>query len=403
MLVASKDWSGEDLARLDALTELALAVFEDCGAQIVDPGQILSAENLLNLYGEDIRSRAFVFEGGDAGALCLRPDLTLSLCRLHLGRAATATQAKYAASGPVFRHPTQGENRAAQFRQVGCEWFGGDDAVSDEADVFAAVARIINQAGCADVRVVTGDLGIIFSMLDAAPIPERWRARLKRHIWRPERFRTLLHELSSEGTQDQGRIAFLKAVGGLQTDQAKAAVSHMLALSNTTHVGLRTHDEIAARFLEQAEDARAHPLSTELVTAIEAVTLLKTSCASALIQLKEIAQTASLSIDAALDQFERRLAALDAHGIDVNALPFEGDFGRNLEYYDGFVFEFYDAKLADDKGHRAAQLAGGGRYDAMLSAAARVFNTPSVAAQSAFGAAIRPETLLDITNRRSGV
>ncbi len=401
MLVASKDWSGEDLAGLDALTELALAVFEDCGAQIVDPGQILSAENLLDLYGEDIRSRAFVFEGGDAGVLCLRPDLTLSLCRLHLDTAAAVPQAKYAASGPVFRHPTKGENRAAQFRQVGCEWFGGEDPAADEADVFSAVARIISEAGCTDVGVVTGDLGIVFSILDAAPIPERWRARLKRHIWRPERFRELLHDLSSDGTQDQGRIAFLKAVGGLETDQAKAAVSHMLALSDTTHVGLRTHDEIAARFLEQAEDARAHPLSSELVAAIEAVTLLKTSCASALIRLKEISAAASLSIDSALARFERRLAALDAHGIDIHTLPFEGEFGRNLEYYDGFVFEFYDVKLAGEEGRRAAQLAGGGRYDRMLSAAARAFDVPSVAAYSAFGAAIRPETLLAIAGGRS--
>ena len=360
----------------------------------IEPGQILDADTLLDLYGEDVRARAFVFDGPE-GDLCLRPDLTLSICRYHLTRHPEQAQAGYIAAGPVFRRPLQGDARAGQFRQIGCERFGGDDPASVDADVFARTQSALIEAGCT-IEVTTGDLGILFSLIDAAPIPDRWRARLKRHVWRPRRFRALLQELSKDGTDEAGRLAFLKALGGLAPEQARAAVGHMLDLSGTAHVGLRTHEEISARFLEQAEDAQAHPLPREIVAAIEEVAALKAPCADALERLRGIGRETALGIDAALARFERRMVALERAGIDAAMLPFDGDFGRNLEYYDGFVFEIIDPALAAREDRRAAQLAGGGRYDSMLPAAARAFASPDPAAKGAIGTALRPETILAV-------
>ena len=385
-----------DAPALEADERLIATLVSALGAaawQRVDPGQILDAENLLDLYGEDVRARAFVFGGTGSGDLCLRPDLTLSICRLHLSAATDRAEARYLASGPVFRRPAEGEVRAAQFTQVGIEWFGGDDPARVEAEVFARTQAALMEAGCRDIAVATGDLGILFSLIDAAPIPDRWRARLKRHVWRPERFRVLLHELADSGSDDPGRLAFLKAIGNLAPEQARAAIAHMLTLSETAHVGLRTHDEISARFLEQAEDARAHPLPDEIVDAIETAAALKLPCAAALHALRDLSVATGLAIDPALEKMERRLAALDAQGIDAASLPFDADFGRNLEYYDGFVFEFYDPAIVESDGRRAAQLAGGGRYDGMLAAAARAFAMSPPAAGTAFGAALRPDTI----------
>ena len=390
----SPDFSPMAREGANALEAILLDVLGGGAWAHIEPGQILDAENLLDLYGEDVRARAFVFDG-PSGDLCLRPDLTLSVCRYHLTHEHAKRQARYVAAGPVFRRPVAGEERAGQFRQIGAEWFGGEDPAAIDAEIFARTQNALLESGCA-IEVTTGDLGILFSLIDAAPIPGRWRARLKRHIWRPHRFRALLHELSEGGTDEAGRLAFLKALGSLAPEQARGAVTHMLDLSGTAHVGLRTHEEISARFLEQAEDAQAHPLPREIVTAIEETAALKAPCADALSRLHAIASETGLALGPALERFEQRMTALERQGIDAATLPFDGDFGRNIEYYDGFVFEIVNRGLAASEGRRAAQLAGGGRYDSMLPAAARAFGTAAPAAVGAIGTALRPETILAV-------
>lgn len=394
----SRDYGGAEFVAVQQAARAAMDVFEGAGFASIDPGSVLEAENLLDLYGEDIRSRAFVFDGTDATDLCLRPDLTLPICRYHLSGAGG--EAKYAAQGPVYRRPSPGEKRPAQFLQVGCEWFGASDAPKADADVFKLVSDAVRAVGVEGYAVSTGDLGVLFALIDAVEIPNRWRARLKRHVWRPARFAALLEDYASENADDPGRHALLKALGALEADQARAAIERMLALSETTHVGLRTPDEIASRFLEQAEDAQAHPLPREVVEAIETVATLEAPSGDALKKLTDLSKAVGVDISAALGRFEARLAHLSKLGFDAEAMPFDGEFGRNLEYYDGFVFELYDDALAQASGRRAAQFAGGGRYDGLLGAAAKAFGV-SDARGSAIGAALRPETILNVIGGRA--
>jgi len=210
MIQASQDYSGPSLAALQRACADASAVFAAAGFDAIDPGSVLEAENLLDLYGEDVRGRAFVFEGGEGKDLCLRPDLTLAICRHHLGQGGGA--AKYVAAGPVYRRPSLGETRPAQFVQVGCEWFGAEDAATADAQTFKLVSDAVRAIGVEDFAVETGDLGVLFALIDAAAIPERWRARLKRHVWRPSRFAALLEDYASPDADDPGRHALLKAI-----------------------------------------------------------------------------------------------------------------------------------------------------------------------------------------------
>ena len=393
MSPVSRDYGGDALQVINKACADARGVFEAEGFSNVEPGSVLEAENLLDLYGEDVRARAFVFDGGDAVDLCLRPDLTLAICRHHFGGGDR--DAKYIASGPVYRRPSLGETRPAQFLQVGCEWFGDADTAQADAQMLSLVSNAVRAVGLDDFTIETGDLGVLFALIDAAAIPERWRTRLKRHVWRPKRFASLLEKYASAEADDPGRRALLKALGSLDPDDARAAVERMLALSETTHVGLRGPEEIATRFIEQAEDAKAHPLSSEVVDAIEAAATMNAPSGEALSRLRDLSQSAGIDITPALDRFEARLTHLQNLGIDAAALPFDGEFGRNLEYYDGFVFELFDPTLAETGGRRAAQVAGGGRYDGLLDAASRAFGVDPVSG-TAVGAAIRPETILAI-------
>ena len=53
---------------------------------------------------------------------------------------------------------------------------------------------------------------------------------------------------------------------------------------------------------------------------------------------------------------------MDRQGVAVGELVFAATFGRDLEYYTGFVFQIEALTLAC-----RVQVAGGGRYDDLLS------------------------------------
>ena len=68
-----------------------------------------------------------------------------------------------------------------------------------------------------------------------------------------------------------------------------------------------------------------------------------------------------LDLDVALSTFRARLRAMRACGIEPANLQFAADFGRQFDYYTGFVFEIRDP---DDEAKQI--VIGGGRYDGLL-------------------------------------
>ena len=68
-----------------------------------------------------------------------------------------------------------------------------------------------------------------------------------------------------------------------------------------------------------------------------------------------------IDLGGAIDLFSRRNDAFRDCGIDLDRPVFRADFGRNLDYYTGFVFEMRDPARSDD-----LPVIGGGRYDGLL-------------------------------------
>jgi ATP phosphoribosyltransferase regulatory subunit len=93
-------------------------------------------------------------------------------------------------------------------------------------------------------------------------------------------------------------------------------------------------------------------------------------------------------IAAALRAFERRSVMLAESGIDMSRVPFAGEFGRNVAYYTGFVFEVLAPALGP-----ASPVAGGGRYDGLLKAVGAPHPVPAI------GGAIHTERLLAAVGR----
>jgi len=84
-----------------------------------------------------------------------------------------------------------------------------------------------------------------------------------------------------------------------------------------------------------------------------------------------------------LDAMQVRLDALHRMGVAKGRVSFAAHFGRNLEYYTGFVFELWSRDASG-----AVEVAGGGRYDTLLEAIGAGRPVPAV------GCALRTETIL---------
>ena len=88
--------------RSDILAKAASlrALFEAQGAAVVEPPILQPAETLLDLYGEDIRARAYVTSDAMRGEQMLRPDYTLPVVQMHMAHGADP--ARYTYAGEVF-------------------------------------------------------------------------------------------------------------------------------------------------------------------------------------------------------------------------------------------------------------------------------------------------------------
>jgi ATP phosphoribosyltransferase regulatory subunit len=152
-------------------------------------------------------------------------------------------------------------------------------------------------------------------------------------------------------------------------------------------IGTRTSAEIADRLLAAAADAREAPLPPRTAALIEAYVAVKEPVRNAADALARLARADGIDLAAGLDAFRRRVALIEAAGVDLGQAEFSAEFGRNLEYYTGFVFEVVVPKLGP-----RSPVAGGGRYDSLLADVGAPRPVPAV------GSCIHTERLLAVLN-----
>ncbi len=340
--------------------------FAALGAQVVKSDVLQPADTLLDLYGEDIRARAYLTSDPLRGEMVLRPDFTVPVVQMHM--ESHAEPARYTYAGKVFRKQESDETRANEYIQVGFEVFDGQNPAGADADVFAAISDALKDL---PVRPATGDIGILTAAVRGLKTTDARKAALLRHIWRPGRFKALLKRYGS-GEIPAARAALLAA-----DDPFSKASSE---------IGLRSRTEVEARIAALRADAAAAPIAAEEIALIDAILSLRETVPNVLSALEDIAVDMPL-INAAVDKMKARLDALSAKGVDVDRLDFEGSYGRtSLEYYDGFVFGFYAIDRPD-----LPPVATGGRYDALTAQLGQGRAVPAV------GGVIRPDLVVDLS------
>ncbi len=359
------DLSGlSEKARARIAAERLCDEFVTRGAARFDSDVLLPAEVLLDLYGEDIRARAYVTSDPEHGEMMLRPDFTVPVVQAHM--AGDVTPASYTYFGEVFRKQDAHPDRRNEYFQVGYEVFGGADAAAAEADVFGTFAEMLAPYG---LRAATGDIGILVDAVKGLKTTEARRAALLRHIWRPRRFRSLLTRFSEAGAkQREANIARVRA--NLETTDAPL-------------IGLRTQTEIDARIAALEEDASEPPISASEVALLDDILSLKETVPYVLSALRDIAVDMP-AIAGSVERLDRRANAMAKKGVDVEALDFEASYGRtSMEYYNGFVFGFYAEGRPD-----LPPVATGGRYDALTAVLGQGEGVPAV------GGVMRPDLMV---------
>ncbi|TRD23593.1 ATP phosphoribosyltransferase regulatory subunit [Palleronia caenipelagi] len=340
-----------------------LAAFVEAGATPVEADVLLPAETLLDLYGEDIRARAFTTHGPDGEAM-LRPDFTVPVVQMHMARGGEP--ARYAYAGEVFRQQMPDSDRSAEYLQAGFELFGGTPEVAD-AECFALFHRLLAPLR---PRVMTGDIGILTAVVRGLSTTEARKTALMRHLWRPRRFRSLIDRYSGRVPLPEGRRKVLDAC-----DPFEGAGPEL---------GLRSRADVEARLATLRQELETPPLSEIETGLLDDLLSLREMSDVALGRLRDLAVDMP-SLSASVEGLARRLDALDAAGISPETLPFEASHGRStMEYYDGFVFAFSLPGRLD-----LPPIATGGRYDALTAVLGQGHATPAV------GGVIRPALTLE--------
>jgi ATP phosphoribosyltransferase regulatory subunit len=351
-------------AAIRAEGERLLQAFVQAGAVPVETDLLQPAETLLDLYGEDIRARAYVTRDPLRGELMLRPDFTVPVVQAHMAHGAEP--ARYAYLGEVFRKQDRKSGRASEHLQVGYEVFDRSAPEVADAEVFALIAGML---GDLKLRPVTGDISILMAAVRGLETTEQRKAALLRHIWRPGRFRALLDRFSGRAPVPPGRLRLLERLA--------AGSPFALVEGAGTFIGLRSADEVVARAEALVADAATVPIRATEAALLYDLLGLEAPATAALVHLRGITPMLP-AIASAVDRFAARLEALAARRVEVDRLAFEASHGRtSLEYYDGFVFSFHAEGMPP--------VASGGRYDALTAVLGAGAFIPAV------GGVIRPE------------
>jgi ATP phosphoribosyltransferase regulatory subunit len=357
------------LQALGAQATSILGLFGARGYVHEEPSVLQPAEIFLDRSGEEIRRRTFTLTDPSGRDLALRPDLTIPICRDAV-RSDRKWPARICYNGLVFRHQPGEPNRPTQFFQAGAELLGLEDRAAGETEILSLTIDALRVSGLKDFSLRIGDLALFNALVDALALPRQWRQRLKRHFWRAGYVESLLYWL---GHGD----------GTAKLPGTRAEIETLLDSQGDAPAAGRSRAEIVTRALDRAAEAATLRLDPVISDAIAKLLDISGPAEEALAEVRALLKATGIALDPQLAAMDARLATLKSLGIAPEKVQFTAHFGRNMEYYTGFVFELW---ARDREGQ--VQVAGGGRYDTLLE------SLGAKQAVSAIGCAIRTERLL---------
>ena len=186
-------------------------------------------------------------------------------------------------------------------------------------------------------------------------MPERWKLRLIRHFWRPKYFEELLKRL--EKNSDIDSVTF---------DTDKKRFFEMKKMKQDKVVAGRSVSEILKRFDKKIKDPRSFDDGKKIVKIIKS--FLKINCKLSQLDEKLLDFAIKNNLKKNIFKDFRSIQNLKKLKQDINFIT---NFGRDVEYYTGIVFEVFSGKK---------EIARGGRYDDLLKSLGAKKNIQAVGA-----------------------
>ena len=333
------------------LSEQIIKAFKSSGFTFSEPDVLLDSEYIIERSGEKFRSLMLTFESENGKTMCLRPDLTVASCINYLQKK---TKSKIYYSGQAYRKSDK-KNTDFINDQLGIEIFGSKNQIQDDYKVISTILNSAKKIKSKKIQIKVGDISLFKSLINSLDMPERWKLRLIRHFWRPKYFEDLLKRL--EKNSDIDAEAF---------DTDKKRFYEMKKMDQDKVVAGRSISEILNRFDKKIKDPRSFSEGKKIVKIIRA--FLKINCKLHLLEKKLIDFTKENNLKKNIFNGFRSIKNLKKLKQDVN---FISNFGRDLEYYTGIVFEVFAGQK---------EIARGGRYDGLLKSLGAKKNIPAVGA-----------------------
>ena len=333
------------------LSKTIIKNFKDNGFVLSEPDVLLDSEYIIERSGEKFRSSMLTFESENGKTMCLRPDLTVASCINFLQKK---TSSKIYYSGQAYRRLG---NKGSNFinDQLGIEIFGSKNQIQDDFKVISTILSSAKKIKSKRIQVKVGDISLFKSLINALDMPERWKLRLIRHFWRPIYFKELLKRL--EKNTDIDAITF---------DTDKKRFFEMQKMSQDKVVAGRSISEILKRFDKKLKDPRSFSDGKQIVKIIKS--FLKINCKLLKLDEKLMVFAKKNKLKKNIFKDLKSIQSLKKLKEDVNFIT---NFGRDVEYYTGIVFEVFSGEK---------EIARGGRYDNLLKSLGAKKNTPAVGA-----------------------
>ncbi len=333
------------------LSEAIIKTFENNGFVLSEPDVLLDSDYIIERSGEKFRSSMLTFEREDGRMMCLRPDLTVASCISFLQKKSTS---KIYYFGQAYRRSNK---KGSNFinNQLGIEILGSKNEVQDDFKVVSTILSSAKKIKSKKIKIKVGDIGLFKSLINALDMPERWKLRLIRHFWRPTYFIELLKRL--EKNTDIDSVTF---------DADKKRFYEMKKLDQDKVIAGRSISEILKRFDKKIKDPRSFADGKKIVKIIES--FLKINCKLSELdkKLSDFAKKNNLNKNI----FKDLKSILNFKKLNQDII-FIANFGRDVEYYTGMVFEVFSGKK---------EIARGGRYDDLLKSLGAKKNIPAVGA-----------------------
>jgi ATP phosphoribosyltransferase regulatory subunit len=288
--------------------------------------------------------------------MCLRPDLTVASCIKYLKDNSKANS-KIFYSGQAYRRSNNPKDKDKVINdQLGIEILGSKNKSTDDLKVLKTIATSIEKIKIKNTAIKVGDVSLFQRLIESLEIPERWKMRLKRHFWRPQYFKDLLNRLETNSDVDPTAI-----------NLDKKKFSEMKNLDQSKEIANRKVSEILSRFDRKIKDPRSFVENKKIVKIIRE--FLKINCPISKLEktLKSFVKKNNLNNVVFKDLSTiKNLSKINSKTV------FSTNFGRDIEYYTGIVFEIYNSSKKE--------IARGGRYDGLLKSLGSKKNISAVGA-----------------------